>query len=88
LTYAILLHPRAKDSLEKLDHPMRKRVIDQLSRLRGSPEQGKRLKMGGFYSLRIGDYRGIYEIWRDRRTVVILLIDHRHNVYEDLDRWI
>jgi len=88
LIYAILLHPKAKDSLEKLDHPTRKRVMHQLHRLRGSPEEGKRLKMGGFYSLRIGDYRAIYEIWHDRRTAVILLIDHRRNVYEELNRWI
>jgi hypothetical protein len=34
-------------------------------------------------SIRIGDYRAIYQIDRDKNQVVILFIGHRRTVYDD-----
>ncbi len=49
-------------------------------------EAGKHLKYSNFWSLRIGDYRAIYEIDRERNRVIVLFIGHRKDVYEDLSK--
>jgi mRNA interferase RelE/StbE len=80
-----MLHPSAVESLGKLDDTVR-RLVKRLETLETRPKKGKRLRLSRFYNLRIGDFRAIYEVWEDQKIVVILLIDHRKNVYEELDR--
>ncbi len=41
-----------------------------------------RFNLSGLRRLRVGDYRVIYCINQDTRTVVITAIDHRKDVYE------
>jgi mRNA-degrading endonuclease RelE of RelBE toxin-antitoxin system len=79
-------HPLAVESLSKLDDPVRRQIVERLKILEIQPKKGKRLRIGRFHSLRLGDFRAIYEIWGDQRMVVVLLIDRRKNVYEELDR--
>ena len=51
------------------------------------PDQiGKHLKYSHFWSLRIGDYRAIYEIKRNEKKVIVLFIGHRDDVYEDFSK--
>ena len=85
MNYSIMLHPSAVESLGKFDDPQRKQLVKRLEMLETQPTKGKRLKLGRFYCLRIGDFRAIYEIWEGQRMVVILLIDRRKNVYEEFD---
>jgi mRNA-degrading endonuclease RelE of RelBE toxin-antitoxin system len=47
---------------------------------------GKQLKLSDFWSLRIGDYRAIYEIDREKNQVVIIFIGHQKNVYDDFSK--
>jgi mRNA-degrading endonuclease RelE of RelBE toxin-antitoxin system len=54
--------------------------------LRSTPQLGKRLRYFNFWSLRVGDYRVIYEIWKKERQIVVLFIGHRKHVYEDLGK--
>jgi len=56
------------------------RVLDDLSR---DPFQGKPLKgkLKGRYSYRIGTYRIIYAVFRDRLLVVVINIGHRRDIY-------
>jgi len=35
----------------------------------------------GFYKLRVGDYRVIYEILYEERTIVVHAIGHRRDIY-------
>ena len=44
------------------------------------------MKYSVYLSLRIGDYRVIYEINRDKKLVVILFIGHRKKVYDDFSK--
>lgn len=37
--------------------------------------------LAGFFRLRVGDYRVIYEILHDERVIVVHLIGHRREVY-------
>ena len=79
MTFTVLLHPKAAEELNK--------IRERLTELRGDPEaSGKRLRYTDFWSTRIGDYRAIYEIKRDRGQVIVLYVGHRRNVYDDFSR--
>ena len=81
--FSVLLHPRAAKELNKLERQIADRIIVGLRDLRDNPETvGKIIKSSDFWSLRIGDYRVIYEIDKTEKRVV-LFIGHRKNVYDD-----
>jgi len=87
LTFKVFLHPKAAKALEKIDAADRERIKTGLKELAGSPEKaGKQLKLSDFYSLRIGDYRAIYEINNDQNQVIVLFVGHRRNVYDDFTK--
>jgi mRNA interferase RelE/StbE len=83
----VLLHPKAVKALEKMEEQTRSRITEKLRELRNRPERiGRRLKYSEFWSLRVGDYRAIYEINRDKNQVVPLFIGHRKRVYDDFSK--
>ena len=87
MTFTVLLHPKAVKALEKIEEQTRLRITEKLKELRNRPERvGKRLKYSEFWSLRVGDYRAIYEINRDKNQIVILFIGHRKKVYDDFSK--
>ena len=87
MAFKVFLHPKAAKALEKLDANTKARIKEALKELAGNPEKvGKQLKLSDFWSLRIGDYRAIYEIDRDKNQVVVIFIGHRENVYDDLTK--
>jgi len=87
VTFAVLLHPKAAKTLENLEKPIRRRIKEQLRELIHHPERiGKQLRYSNFWSLRIGDYRAIYEINREKRQVIKLFIGHRKKVYDDFSK--
>jgi len=87
LSYRVLLHPKAAEFLKRADVPLRRRIRDRLRELVSSPkETGQRLKYSPFWRLRIGDYRAIYEVDEEKKTVIILFIGHRREVYDDFSR--
>lgn len=59
------------------------RAIDSLAEdpFRGYPLR-KALK--GFYKLRVGDYRIVYDIRQKKITVVVIAVGHRKDVYDTL----
>ena len=80
----VLLHPKAARSLEKFDKSVREKIKRKLKELTKNPRKGKLLKPTNFRSLRIGEYRAIYEIQNSK--IVVLFIGHRKRVYEDFSR--
>jgi mRNA interferase RelE/StbE len=87
VTFTVLLHPKAVEALEKIEEQTRLMITEKLRELRNRPERvGKRLKYSEFWSLRVGDYRAIYEINRDKNQVVILFIGPRKKVYDDFSK--
>ncbi len=87
MVLAVLLHPKAAKELEKIEEQIKSRIKKKLKELRDNPERiGKRLKPSDFWSLRIGDYRAIYEIDRNKKQVIILFIGHRKKVYDDISK--
>lgn len=87
MAFTVFLHPKAAKALQKIDEPLRSRLIGGMRELRNRPERvGKPLKYSDFWSLRVGDYRAIYEINRDKNQVVVLFIGHRKKVYDDFSK--
>ncbi|MBE0512624.1 type II toxin-antitoxin system RelE/ParE family toxin [Candidatus Bathyarchaeota archaeon] len=87
MVFTVVLHPKAAKALKKIEKLIRLRIIEELRELRNRPERvGKRLKYSDFWSLRVGDYRVIYEIDRDKNQVVILFVGHRKKVYDDFSK--
>jgi len=87
VAFSVLLHPKAAKALEKIEKPTKLRIKEKLRELGNRPERiGKSLKYTNFWSIRIGDYRAIYEINRDKSQVVILFVGHRKKVYDDFSK--
>jgi len=87
VAFTVLLHPKAVKALEKIERSLKSRIIEKLRELEDSPEKaGKSLKYSDFWSLRVGDYRAIYEIDRGKKQVIVLFIGHREKVYDDFSK--
>jgi mRNA interferase RelE/StbE len=86
MSFQVLLHPKAVRSLEKLPRKVKNEVKRKMEMLVDHPRSGKRLRYTNFWSLRIGDYRVIYEICWEKRQIIVLFIGHRKNVYEDFSK--
>jgi mRNA interferase RelE/StbE len=87
LAFKVLLHLKAAKALEKMGAVDKARIKEALRELGGRPEKvGKQLKLSDFWSLRIGDYRAIYEIDQEKNQVIVLFVGHRKNVYDDFTK--
>lgn len=85
--YKVILLPEAEKSYRKLsfsDHSHFLRVAQALESLKENPFQGKPLKyrLKGQFSLRVGVYRIIYTVEKQKVTVYILDIGHRRHIYQ------
>jgi len=87
VVFTVLLHPKAAKELEKIENTTKARIVETLRDLKDNPERvGKILRHSNFWSLRVGDYRAIYEIDRTRKQVVVLFVGHRKRVYDDFSK--
>ena len=80
----------AKQELSKLPKPIAQRVIKRMRWLTDNfdyinPESLKG-NLAGFYKLRAGDYRILYEILDSEKMIVIHAIGHRKDFYQKKQR--
>lgn len=85
MSWRLLYHPDVKkEDLPQIPQNMRTRIQKAIEdRLVKDPEKyGEPLRRGlqGFRKLRVGDYRIIYRVSRNK--IIILKIGHRKEVYE------
>ena len=68
----------------RADKKLYARFISVIESLGIDPFQGKRLKgkLSGDYSLRVGDYRVVYTVYKDRLIVYIIDLGHRKDIYK------
>jgi len=83
--YELIYSQTALKQLEKLEHNMKERVIAALERLRIRPESCDIKKLIGMqgYRFRVGDYRVIFDMEKDKLIILVLKIGHRKNIYEN-----
>ena len=78
------LEPATRD-LTKLDKSIAQRTIKKLLWLAENLENIKpeplSAELAGFYKLRVGNYRVIYEILHEEKSVIVHAIGHRREIY-------
>lgn len=83
--WRIIFSTDAKIDLDRLDKQVRKRIIEKILWLKNNFGQTIPLSLGGkwqgFFKLRIGDWRVIYEIEDSKKQIVVHLIDRRDKIY-------
>ncbi len=84
MIYEVYLAAEAEKFLIKCDSATRKRLMNKISKLGEDPEAGKPLTaaLTGLWSLRIGNYRAIYEIRNSELLILVIKIGPRKNVYD------
>jgi mRNA interferase RelE/StbE len=86
MSYALEYEPEALADLEKLTGVVRQRIIDKINWLVTNFEQITPEPLtgnwSGFYKLRVGDYRVVYEFSAEAKLITIDRIGHRREVYE------
>jgi mRNA interferase RelE/StbE len=83
VTYSIFILPRAQREIASLDAPERARIKAAIEALCENPRPTGCTKLAGRngWRIRVGNYRAIYEIDDAARSVVILHVGHRRDVY-------
>jgi len=83
LTYEVLFSDLALKQLRKLDQEIRQRIIAMIERIRIRPDDYVRKLVGDDgYRLRVGNYRVIMGLDREKLIILVLRIGHRRNVYD------
>ena len=83
MNYAVSILRRAQKELGQLSSPSFERVCDAIRSLAGNPRPPGCRKLVGRdgWRVRVGDYRVIYEIDDPARTVLVLHVGHRRDIY-------
>ncbi|MBA3922573.1 MAG: type II toxin-antitoxin system RelE/ParE family toxin [Nostocaceae cyanobacterium] len=85
MNYLVEYEPEALSDLKKLTQVVRERIITKISWLAENFDQitpqPLTADLSGFYKLRVGDYRVIYEFNQEERRIFIDRIGHRREVY-------
>ena len=83
MTYQIFFTDKASKQLKKLEKVDQERIIKSLERIRIRPEAHITKLIGDpAYKLRVGDYRVILEIEKEKLIILVLMIGHRKNIYK------
>ncbi len=83
MTYEVLFSDLALKQLRKLDQEIRQRIIAMIERIRIRPDDYVRKLVGDDgYRLRVGNYRVIMGLDREKLIILVLRIGHRRNVYD------
>ena len=90
MTYEVRLNHAADRDLDRLDPVAQQRVVERLEALADNPRPaGSAALQGalkGLRRLRVGDYRVSYLVDAETRTVTVMQIGHRRNVYQQARR--
>ena len=83
LTFEVNLTSESESFIKKCDKVLRERLIKSIRKIEAVSQSDKPLTSirTGLWSLRIGDYRAIYQIKNNELVVLVIKIEHRKKVY-------
>lgn len=82
LLYEIIFSLKAKKQFLKLKKTVQGRIISALERIRIRPEAFVTKLVGDpGYKLRVGDYRTIMDIDKNKLLILVIKVGHRKNIY-------
>ncbi len=83
MRYRVYWTRTAVRDLKKLKREIAERIIEAVEEASLSPlRYFKKLKGMPLYSLRIGDYRVVASLDHERRSIVVLVVEHRRRAYK------
>lgn len=84
--YQVIILPKALDDLSGIDKTVALRITDKLTWLSENIESIPPLPLSanyaGFYKLRVGDWRVIYEVDHDKKMITVHKVGHRSEIYK------
>lgn len=81
--YSIEFSDLAKKQFSKLPRDIKKRIASSLERIKIRPEHYIEKLVGELgYKLRVGDYRIIIDVDRNKLLILVIKIGHRRNIYK------
>ncbi len=88
MSYPVRYEPEAWEDLISLPRQIQSRIIKKIDWLSANFDDITPLELtgnlAGFYKLRVGDYRSIYELNNTEEQIIIIRIGHRSNIYDNL----
>jgi mRNA interferase RelE/StbE len=84
LAYRIEFAPKAERDFKALDGSIRRRMARRIQSLADNPYPQGIKKLEGedeLYRLRVGDYRVLYQVQRQRVVILVVGIGHRRDIY-------
>jgi mRNA interferase RelE/StbE len=86
--WEVRLMPNATKSLERLSPQVMDRILlklywlaEHFDEVQPEPLHGE---WEGYFKLRVGDWRAVYTIDRQRRLIVVHAVGHRRQIYRQL----
>ncbi len=83
--YRVRILDEATKDLSRLDRLVGRRIAERINWLAANLDNLKPIPLtgdlAGFYKLRVGDYRVLYEIIRVEQIIIIHKIGHRRDIY-------
>ncbi len=85
LTYEIKIKPKALKQLKKLPKDITERILKKIVFIKDTPQSFmKKLESKDIWSLRVGDYRVLIDLFEDKKLMEIIKVGHRKEIYEDI----
>ncbi len=82
--YSIILEKKALDFINKLEKKLKERIWNKLQQCKENPFHFlEHLEEIAGFKLRVGDYRLIIDVDNQTKTLRVLKVGHRKNVYEN-----
>lgn len=82
--YGLIFEKKALNSLNNLDKDIKQRIWDKLHQCKENPFRFlEHLEEIQGFKLRVGDYRAIVDVDKSTKTIIVLKIGHRKNIYEN-----
>ncbi len=85
MSYEIIFTDTSRKQFKKLGKDLQKRIIKALERIRIRPEvHVKKLVGDPGYRLRVGNYRVIIDIYKDKLIILVIKVGNRKNIYKKI----
>lgn len=87
--YKIVYTRTFENDLKKLDKPVAQRIIAKIFEIANNPYNIQLLKyspkgLENLYKLRVGDWRVLFWLDHDNKTLTLYIVEHRSKIYKNL----
>lgn len=86
MKYEVIIPDKIKKKILKLEKEDVNRIYEKLEELSDNYEIGKHLTSINLWSLRIGNYRVLYQVDKNQMNISVFHFGHRKDVYNILKK--